>query len=398
MAPGLSDSRTTGAVIVIEPSSSSSTSSTRPVPRTWASSNRSSRSRTGAAGTPASARAASHSALVRSRKRGCEHLHQLRSALDARRAVVPRRRVEQARQPEGVAEAVREALGVGRDGEPPVGRAIGAVEGARERRQPRAREILDTHEGMRVQRDGRAQDGGLHPLPGPRAPALEERREDPRAGQQRQRRVVDGDRTRRRRIVSGGHARRHEAAQRLGEDVVSDAPTPRAVGAEGRDGAVDQARVPATALLPAEPEALRHTGAHVRHQDVGPLHEVVQHGPRLPPPEVQAERPLVAVGLDVVTAATGVSGHAFVLAPFVARGPLQLDRLGAHVGQVHRRQRPGQVVADVQDLHPGERPLGVGARMRTHGAIIGAASVQARPVRLSPAAVRSIRGPCRAPR
>ncbi len=114
----------------------------------------------------------------------------------------------------------------------------------------------------------------------------------------------------------------------------------------------------------------QHAGSEVLDDDVGLLGDPVEDLLRFRRLEVDRERALVAVPGEEVGALRAadpavVEGHG---AEQVALSrPLDLDDVGAHVGEQLRRERPLQQVAEIEDGDVGEGFLGHGRRVPEWG-------------------------------
>ena len=145
---------------------------------------------------------------------------------------------------------------------------------------------------------------------------------------------------------------RHAAAVALRDHVERGAVAVRALLAEAGHAAGDDAGVDRAERRVVDAEPLRHAGAEVVHDDVGPGRELVKEGAPFRPLEVDADALLVAVEREEVGthALVGVAG---VVPQQAARhlagaGRLHLDRLGAEIGQQHACERARQHVRQVE--------------------------------------------------
>ena len=148
----------------------------------------------------------------------------------------------------------------------------------------------------------------------------------------------------------------HQAAQRLNREVVTRA---RGIGsalAESRDRAVDEAWIEL-------PQALMVQTVPGQVADLVVLEEHVGLGGETPDDvasfrggEIDGERPLAAIGAQVVRRFAGVAagrvtqvGRSPVPRVVARAGPLDLDHLGAQVGQDLARPGPREHARAVQD-------------------------------------------------
>ena len=147
-----------------------------------------------------------------------------------------------------------------------------------------------------------------------------------------------------------------EAAHRLGDDVVSGQVGVGAGAgariAEAADGGVDEAWVALGERFVGEAEALHDAGGEVLDEHVrlfGQAHDRLFAAGRL---EVEHEAALVAVEAGVIAAegALGVVvGEGAGEAGHLAAGRLDLDDVGAEVGEEHRAVGAGEGLGEVED-------------------------------------------------
>jgi len=154
--------------------------------------------------------------------------------------------------------------------------------------------------------------------------------------------------------VGAGHA--HPAPHGLGHDVEG---RPVHVGAlaaapvaEAADRGVDQARIDGRQGLIAQAHPVHHAGAEVLHHRVGAGDQLAQQLPALGLLQVDDDAALVAVagGEEAAVLVLGVVGAVrAALAEEVAAGRLDLDHLGAMIGQQLGAERAGHGVAQVDN-------------------------------------------------
>ena len=146
----------------------------------------------------------------------------------------------------------------------------------------------------------------------------------------------------------------HEAALRLHDEVVAGAAAFRARLAKARDRAIDELLVQLAERRVPEPKLLHGAGAEVLENDVAHLHEIgedLARGRRL---EVQRDALLVAVDRHEVGRLAPDERRPAPRVVALAR-LLDLDHLGAHVGEDHGAERAGEDAREVEDANAGER-------------------------------------------
>src|SRR5215510_7225713 len=214
--------------------------------------------------------------------------------------------------------------------------------------------------------------GAEHALPPPGADALIERADDAEGEVQTGAAVADlraGDE--RRTLAEAG--RGGGAAGTLG-DVLVDLAILVGAGAEALDRGHDHARIGLVDVLPGQPHAVERAGREILHQHVAVLDQPIEDLLALGMLGVDGDRTLVAVehgeieavgAFDVAQLATRDIAHA---------GPLDLDHVGAHIGEQLRAGRARLHVGEIEDAHAVERLAGLavwfgaGARQTVGGA------------------------------
>jgi hypothetical protein len=146
----------------------------------------------------------------------------------------------------------------------------------------------------------------------------------------------------------GQAGRAHRAAHRLRDVLVGLELGVRAGRAEALDRAHHDLRVDALDLLPAEAEAVEHTGAEVLHDDVALLQEVDEHRLAVGALHVHHDRALVAVEHREIQA-VGIRHVAQLPARGVALRRLELDHVGAQPREQLAARRPCLHVRHVED-------------------------------------------------
>ncbi len=176
------------------------------------------------------------------------------------------------------------------------------------------------------------------------APANEERHEDRGRAEQPVARVLVADRRQRRvelprDLVGDADVTGHHRREALPLAV-------RTARSPSGRVQVHDARVDRMHARPVEPEPLGGAGSQVVVHDVGPLEQLLDRRPELRILQVGRERPLA-----------GLRGEERPLdaAQRVAARGLELDHVGAEVGEQPRRVRPRVVRPEVEHLDPVEQ-------------------------------------------
>ncbi len=167
----------------------------------------------------------------------------------------------------------------------------------------------------------------------------------------------------------GAAGEAHQARHRLDDQVVAGqypAPVRRT---EAADRGVDDPRVGGRDGVVVEAEARETAGAEVLHHDVGAAGELLGERDVAGVLEVEGDGALVAVDPEVVR--RDAVAHGRLPRPgVVAGGRLDLDHLGAEVGEQHRGVGAGQDPREVGDQQPRERSgrsVGHGDPLLKHG-------------------------------
>ena len=163
------------------------------------------------------------------------------------------------------------------------------------------------------------------------------------------------------RLAAGPAGGAHQAAHRLGDDVVARAQPIRPGVAEAGDRRIDQPRVHGLQRVVAQAELVHRAGAVVLHHHVGGLHEVEEQ--LAAGLEVERHALLAAVQVHVVRA-FAVPERCEVARVVAAAGLLDLDDLGAHVGQHHGAEGAGEHAGQVEDAQSGECASAVSRSIR----------------------------------
>ena len=144
---------------------------------------------------------------------------------------------------------------------------------------------------------------------------------------------------------------RHQPALGLGHEVVSRPAGRLAARAEAGDRAVDDARVARAHLLVADPEPVGAADLEVLDHRVGARAQLEGERAPLLLREVDRARALAAVDRQVVGRLPAGERRPPGARLVTARGPLDLDHLGAEVGEHHRAVGPGEHPREVDHAH-----------------------------------------------
>ena len=183
----------------------------------------------------------------------------------------------------------------------------------------------------------------MHPLPFAGALAIEQRQHDPVGQQEAGRGVVDRDADPHR-ALPGMTGDRHQPAHALGDLVDPGAALVGPVLAKAGDAAIDDARVDLAHRLVIDAEPVLDVGFVILDDDVGALGELHEDRPALLALQVQGHCPLVAVQVLEIGAVAPAAGRVDQLA-----GGLDLDDLGAPIGELAHRRWPGAMRRQVDD-------------------------------------------------
>lgn len=200
---------------------------------------------------------------------------------------------------------------------------------------------------------GRGQQVDLDVLPGAGGVAVVQGGEDPDRG------VVAGHHVEHRDPGPVGRAvgvtgQAHQAGHGLHHQVVAGHVTP-GTGSETADGRVDHARIGGTDAVVAEPEPVHAAGPEVLDDDVGAAGQFAGGGHVVGLAQVERDRALAPVDAEEVGGL--VVSHRRPPGAGVVTGPaLDLDHVGAQVGQEHGGVGAGQDAGEVRDQEAGQRP------------------------------------------
>ncbi len=241
-----------------------------------------------------------------------------------------------------------------------VHRAVGGLEGAEggDRRVPVAERnrVLPRSDvtGDRVFEHGdhRVEHGDVDELTPFRAAARLERGEDAdraeHPGEDVRDRTPDL-----RRMLRVGARDAHHAAHALDDQIVGGSVAVGSGLAEARRGAVDEFRVQGREVGVAQAEARHHAGLEVLDEHVGFLRQTPQD--LLPAGILQVERDALLPAVDAHEIGAfrtdkRAEGPGVVALP----RPLNLDHLGAEIGEHHRAERAGEDAGEVEDAEAVE--------------------------------------------
>src|SRR2546425_2711270 len=181
-------------------------------------------------------------------------------------------------------------------------------------------------------------------------------------GEQRDRRGMiaaarDRQRRRRARIARQGE---QSAAGPVGRDVESRKLGIGPLVAVTGEVAVDETRIPLHHVLIGQLQSLACWMGGVDDQHVCPLDQSLENLPRLGRFQVECQSPLVAIVQmpGIVLGGAGLGRNLVPNSPGVARGRLDLDDVGAEVGQDHRRPGTGDEARQVHYLQSGKNVVG----------------------------------------
>ena len=173
--------------------------------------------------------------------------------------------------------------------------------------------------------------------------------------------------------VGLGHAHHHRVAARLAgeahdpahplhDEVVSGPGATGAILAEAADVTHDDARRDRADAVVGEAEVRERPRAEVLDQHIAALDHSLEHALPLGVLEVEGDAPLVAIDREVIRR------HALDLRrhprPGLVTGPreLDLDDVGAVVGEHQRAIRTGERAREIEDVDARQRALGRGHR------------------------------------
>ena len=165
---------------------------------------------------------------------------------------------------------------------------------------------------------------------------------------------VDDRRAQPQRAGGGVAVHAHETGHRLQNRVVAWQSAQRTVAAEAGNAAMDQAgKALRQHLVIAEAPAFHVAGLEVLDQDVGVGQHLQDDRLAFRLAQIDRHRAFVAIDADEVAGVAFVERRAPV-AHLVALRRLDLDHVGAVIGQDHRAVRPAKHAGQVDDFQPGQ--------------------------------------------
>src|SRR6185312_10595911 len=193
----------------------------------------------------------------------------------------------------------------------------------------------------------------LHPLTLARTLALDQREENALRRENTSAQIGDGN-ARAHRALTGQARHRHDAAHALRDLVEA---RPLAIGpvlAEARNAGIDEARIDRAQRLVIDAEPVLHVGPVVLDHDVGLCHQLLEDGDALLRFEVERDGALVAVEILEIRR-VACSALQRVLAD-----RLDLDDVGAPIGELPHAGRPGPHAGKIDNLVGREGEVGHG--------------------------------------
>src|SRR6516165_5729530 len=208
--------------------------------------------------------------------------------------------------------------------------------------------------------------GAEHALPASGAGALIERADDAERKVQTGAAVADlraGDERRTLAEAGGGGG-----AARALRDVLVDLAILVGAGAEALDRGHDHARIGLVNVLPGQPHAVERAGREIFHQHVAVLDQPIEDLLALGMFGVDGDRALAAVEHGEIEAVGAFDVPQLAARDVADAGPLDLDHVGAHIGEQLCAGRARLHVGEIEDARAVERLAGLapglGARTR----------------------------------
>ena len=200
---------------------------------------------------------------------------------------------------------------------------------------------------------------GVDELPEARALAVLERAQDPVGREEPGAEVGQRHAGLRGRVLVPRHA--DDPAHALGDQVIAAARRVRARAAEAAHRAVDEPRIHRRERLVPEAQPLRHARPVVLDEDVRRLREALDDQDTLGRLEIDREPALAAVHRHEGGAVSVLRDRRQLARGLARDRRLDLDDVGAHVGEVHRAERRRHRLREVDDAEALERFHGVEA-------------------------------------
>jgi hypothetical protein len=255
---------------------------------------------------------------------------------------------------EGLREANEEPIVRDRDRDLAVRRAVGAERCAQRvvvpKRLDRVVAVQRTHRDRLEQRDQTVEHRDIDVSTDARSLPLVERRERAERAVEAGHEIAEADR-RTRRTPADRTGRGHQTRHPLDEQVIGGQVAHWPVLAEAGDADDDEARVQPRHLHDRQPEAFERSGPEVLDQDVRAFEQSAEDGELVRAFEVERDAELVAVQEPVVRARS-VDERA-ESAGVVSARRLDLDHLGAEIGEQHPAERSRKNTSELEDPDPG---------------------------------------------
>ena len=146
-----------------------------------------------------------------------------------------------------------------------------------------------------------------------------------------------------------------DAGEALDDGVVGGTVAVAPGAAEAHEVADDEPRIAAAQAFRVEPEPAERRRPHIGDEHVGGGEQAVQRFAAFLALEVERQRPLVAVEVRELAGELAGVRLAAERAQEVAARRLDLDDVGAVVGEKERRGRPHHDGGEIDDPYSGER-------------------------------------------
>ena len=194
---------------------------------------------------------------------------------------------------------------------------------------------------------------GVDELPESRALAVFERAQNPVGGEEPGAEVGQRHAGLGRRVLVPGHA--DDPAHALGDQVIAAARRVRPRAAEPAHRAIDEPRVHRGERLVPEAQPLGHARPVILDEDVRGLREALDDLDTFGRLEVDREPALAPVHRHESRAVAVLRDRRQLARGLARDGRLDLDDVGAHVGEVHRAERRRHRLREVDDAETLER-------------------------------------------